>query len=232
MLLSFDQIVQWTGFALTVMVFLYLFLGDNALFRIVSYTFVGVAAGYVAVTILFNVLIPRLIDPLLRGQLFVLVPLVLGALLLFKLSPRLSFLGTWSMAVLVGVGAAVAVGGAIFGTIFGQVSGTLSIFPRLAQLGAAMQQGVLTDWVAQLLEGLFVLVGTISTLAYFHFGAPNRPNQPVERARGIEFLARIGQVFIGITLGATFAGVYVAAISAFVERLSTMINVLATNLRF
>jgi hypothetical protein len=224
MLLSFDQIVQWTGFALTVMVFLYLFIGDNALFRVVSYTFVGVAAGYVAVVIVFQVLIPRLIDPLLRGQLLVLVPLLLGALLLFKLSPRLSFLGTWSMAALVGVGAAVAVGGAVFGTLFGQVGGTLSIFPRLNQLG----QVPLDAWGAQLFEGLFMLVGAVTTLAYFQFGAANRPNQPVRRARGVEILATIGQVFIGITLGATFAGVYVAAISAFVERVSAMINVLAS----
>lgn len=232
MLLNFDQIVQWTGFALTVMVLLYLFIGDNALFRIVSYTFVGVASGYVAVVIFFHVLIPRLIDPLLRGQLFALIPLLLGVLLLFKLSPHLAFLGTWSMAVLVGVGAAVAVGGAIFGTLFGQVSGTLSIFPQLGQLGPAMQQGAAGDWLARLFEGLFVLVGTVSTLAYFQFGAANRPNQPARRARGIEILATIGQVFIGITLGATFAGVYVAAISAFVERLSTLINVLASSLSF
>ena len=226
--LSFEQIVQWTGLALTIMVFLYLFIGDNALFRIVTYTFIGVASGYVAVIILFQVLVPRLIDPLLGGQLFVLIPLLLGALLLFKLSPRLSFLGTWSMAVLVGVGAAVAVGGAIFGTLFGQVGGTIGIFPRLGDLGAAMQQGLLADWVAQLMEGFFVLIGAICTLAFFHFGAPNRPNQPVRRTRFVEILGLIGQVFIGITLGATFAGVYIASISAFIERLSSMINVLAS----
>jgi hypothetical protein len=226
MLLSFDQIVQWTSFALTVMVFLYLFIGDNALFRVVSYTFIGVAAGYVAVVILFNVLIPRLIVPLLNGQLLVLVPLLLGALLLFKLSPRLSYLGTWSMAVLVGVGAAVAVGGAIFGTLFGQVSGTMNLFPSVGQLGETPWD----MWTAQLLEGLFMLVGTVSTLAYFQFGAVNRPNQPVRRARAVEILATVGQVFIGITLGATFAGVYVASIAAFVERVSSMINVIASSM--
>jgi hypothetical protein len=224
MLLNFEQIVQWTGFALTAMVLLYLLFGDNALFRIVSYSFVGVAAGYVAVVIIFQVLIPRLVEPLLRGELLVLVPLILGILLLFKLSPRLSFLGTWSMAVLVGVGAAVAVGGAVFGTLFGQINGTIGLLPRLNQLG----QLALSDWVSQFFEGVFVLVGTVSTLAYFQFGAVNRTNQPVRRSRIVEILAVIGQIFIGITLGATFAGVYVAAISAFVERLSAMINVLAS----
>lgn len=223
MLVSFDQIVQWTGFALTVMVFLYLFLGDNALFRVVAYTFVGVAAGYVAVVILFQVIIPRLIVPLLSGQLMVLVPLLLGLLLLFKLSPRLSFIGTWSMAVLVGVGAAVAVGGAIFGTLFGQVTGTINLFPKLADLG----QVSLDAWSGQLIEGLFMLVGTVTTLAYFQFGAANRPNQPVQRSRLVESLSTIGQVFIGITLGATFAGVYVASLAAFIERISAMINVIA-----
>lgn len=112
---------------LTILVLVYLFAGSNPLFKAVSYSFVGVAAGYVLALVLFQVLMPRLVTPLMRGDfLAVLAPLVLGLLLLFKLSPRLSFIGSLSMAVMVGVGAAVAIGGAIFGTLFGQVGGTFA----------------------------------------------------------------------------------------------------------
>lgn len=120
------------GLFLTLMVLLYLIIGDNALFRIVTYAFIGVASGYVAVLVIFQVLVPRLLNLLTSGDLLSLalrlVPFVLGILLLFKLFPRLTAVGTLPMAVLVGVGAAVAIGGALFGTLFGQIRGTIGLF--------------------------------------------------------------------------------------------------------
>jgi hypothetical protein len=43
----------------------------------------------------------------------------------------------------------------------------------------------------------------------------------------VESLARIGQVFIGITLGALFAGVYASALTALMERIGFLFNVIA-----
>jgi hypothetical protein len=40
----------------------------------------------------------------------------------------------------------------------------------------------------------------------------------------IEALAWGGRVFIGIALGAVFAGVYAAALTALIERISSLIN--------
>lgn len=223
-------ILLLAGLFLTLMILLYVFIGDNALFRLVTYVFVGVAAGYVAVTVIFQVLLPRLMGLLGTGDLAVmglgLVPFVLGLLLLLRLLPGLSRLGTVPMAVLVGVGAAVAVGGAIFGTIFGQVGGTISLF-NLRQS---------EDPLTRLVEGVFVLIGTISTLAYFQFGARSRPAEAepevtARRSLSLEFLAKVGQVFIGITLGAMFAGVYTAAISALVERIGFSFDTIVTLLR-
>jgi hypothetical protein len=173
----------------------------------------------------------RTADPLLIG--LGTVPFVLGLMLLFKLSQRLSAVGTLPLAALVGIGAAVAVGGAVFGTIFGQVSGTINLFN--------LQEG----GYARLLEAVFVLLGTISTLAYFQFSTRRRtavsaeplpadpaaeagPTAPVRRASALEALAKLGQVFIGITLGAVFAGVYTAAITALIERLGFVIDTVTT----
>src|SRR5512146_498240 len=120
------------GLLLTLVILLYLFFGDNALFRLVTYIFVGVVAGYVTVLVLFNVLLPRLGNLLFSGNLVFMavagVLILLGILLLFKLSPRLSRLGSLPMAILVGVGAAVAIGGAVLGTLFGQIGGTIQLF--------------------------------------------------------------------------------------------------------
>ena len=40
----------------------------------------------------------------------------------------------------------------------------------------------------------------------------------------IEVLAWGGRIFIGIALGAVFAGVYAAALTALIERISSLIN--------
>ena len=216
------QDLIWTlaAFILTLLVFSYLF-GDNLLFRIATYIFVGVSAGYVAVTVIYQVLLPRLILPLLQGtfieRVLVLVPLVMAALLLTKISPRLAPLGKLPMAYLVGVGAAVAIGGAVFGTLLGQIGGAARPFDLAAPGGG----------VGRLVEGVIVLIGTVGTLAYFQFTASSRTAQPARRSPIIENLSLVGQVFIGVTLGAVFAGVYSAALTALMDRIQFILTVIA-----
>jgi len=211
------------GLLLTLAILLYLFIGDNALFRLVTYIFIGVVSGYITVLVLFNVLLPRLGSLLFSGDpVFMAVAgilILLGILLLFKLSPRLSRFGSLPMAILVGVGGAVTIGGAVCGTLSGQIGGTIELFN--------MRQGEGGNPLA----GIYVLVGAVSTLAYFQFSTRSRSVTPVTeeeatapRATALEVLAKIGQIFIGITLGAMFAGVYTAAITAMVERLGFIIE--------
>jgi len=214
----------WTliAFFLTILVLSYV-LGDNALFRFVMMVFVGISAGYAAVLIYYQVLLPRLISPLLTlptaEKTVYIVPAVLGILLLFKLSPRLSVLGNPSMALLTGVGAAIAIGGAVTGTLFGQISGAISPFDL-----AGVQGG---NWLSQLVGGIVLLGGTICSLAYFHFGARKKEGENTgSQPALIHILGRIGQVFIAITLGALFAGVLSAALAALIERLAFLINVI------
>ncbi len=206
----------WTAvaFILTLLTLSYL-LGDNPLFRLAAYLFVGVSAGYVAVILLFEVIVPRLISPLIFGspaeKLLTIVPAVLSILLLFKLSPRLTTLGNPSMAFLVGSGAAVIISGAVSGTLFGQVRGAIQPF-ALSQNGSGLQAG------SQLLGGLILLIGTVSTLIYFQFSARRKANQQTSRPAAIQIAAFGGQIFIAITLGALYAGILAAALTALIER--------------
>lgn len=203
------------GFFLTLMVFSYIF-GDNGLFRAAIYIFIGVASGYAAVVAWYNVIWPQLILPAAFGsqseRLFAAFPLLLSALLLFKASPRLSALGNPAIAYLLGVGAATAIGGAILGTVFPQTLASMSLFEQenLAQGG---------NYVYQLAKGGLILVGTLATLAYFHFGARQYPNQPAHRPKWLEWTGWVGQAFIAMTFGAIFAGVYSAALTALIERI-------------
>ncbi len=212
--------IIWTlvAFFLTVFVLSYA-LGDNPLFRLATYLFVGVTAGYVAVLIIYQVLLAKLVTPILTApleqKLITAVPLLLGFLLIFKLSSKLAPLGNVSMAFLVGVGAAVAIGGAVTGTLFGQIAGAISPF------------GISPDTkgvFSQLAGGVFLLIGSATSLAYFSFGATRQQNQIGDRPKAVETLSKIGQVFIAITLGALFAGVLAAALTALIERLDFIIK--------
>lgn len=213
------------SFLFTILILSYL-IGDNPLFRIAVYLFVGITAGYVASVVLWQVLIPRLVTPflptLLAGstaeKIILLVPMFGAVFILMKISPRLSKIASIAMAFLVGAGAAVIIAGALLGTIIPQVSATINFFD--AELAAARN----IETTEVLGNGAIILVGVVTSLAYFHFGATPQANGTTRRFVLIEFLALIGRVFIGITLGVVFAGVYAAALTAFIERISSLIN--------
>ena len=205
--MSLDVIAGIIAFLVTVMILSYL-IGDNPLFRIAVYIFVGVSAGYVAAVSYRQVLWPDLVQPLLFGtaaqRAILAVPLLLSGMLLMKASPPLARLGMPAMAFLVGAGAAVAAGGAVNGTIFPQVNATIAAFD--------IQK-------FNLIDSLLILAGLITTLVYFHFGARTRADGSVRRFGFIELTAYLGSIFLAITLGVLFAGVYTAALTALIERL-------------
>lgn len=211
-MVSIEAISAFIGLILTLMVFSYL-IGDNPLFRAAVYLFIGVASGYAAAVIVEDVLLAKfqslpLNDP---AQLLIgLIPFFLAATLLAKLSPRLSWMGNFAMAVLVGVGAATALGGALAGTLIPQARASMEALDSPSLFG--------------LVEGGVVLTGTVLTLTYFHFGAKRAADGSVKRDSILEALAWLGRIVIAVTFGVLFAGVYMAALTAMIERLSSMFN--------
>jgi hypothetical protein len=216
-----DLIWMVVSFVLTICVFSYLF-GDNPLFRFVTGLLIGVSAGYLAIVIIYQVVLARLVVPIMQGSFLALVPLFLSGLLLTKLSPKLSKLGNLPMAYLVGVGAAVAIGGALLGTLFSQVKGAINTFTPVTSAVSADQKWML------ILEGGFTFLGTIASLVYFNFTAKKKENEAPKRSFAVKIFASIGQFFIAVTLGAVFAGVMTAAITALIERSDFIITVVRT----
>ena len=218
--MSLDLISALVGLILTLMIFSYL-VGDSPLFRIAVYIFIGVASGYAATVVWHQVLVPKLFAPLQTGNpnqlLLIVIPLILSLSLLAKLIPRISWMGNIAMAVLVGVGAAAALGGALLGTLIPQARAAMAAFDfRSAASGA--------DALLGLVEGVVMLAGTTFTLASFHFSASRAPDGTAKRNRILEIIAWVGRIFISITLGALFAGVYMSALTALIERMSSIIN--------
>ncbi len=207
-----DLVGSILAFIFTLVIFSYI-IKDNFLFRLAVHLFIGAASGYAVVVAWYNVIWPQLLLPLFSGsraeRIVTVVPLVLAGLLLFKISPRLSQVGNLPVAYLVGAGMGTAVGGVVIGTLFPQITASINLFD-LRSSGSSL---------APLGMGLVILLGTLTSLIYFHFGVSSSQNQQPQRREWIDSLGWVGQIFIAITLGFLFAGVYSAALTALIERI-------------
>jgi glucan phosphoethanolaminetransferase (alkaline phosphatase superfamily) len=212
------------GFLLTIMVLSYI-IGDNILFRLAIHIFIGVATGYAAVIILYNVVWYQVLVPVIQiftssaidglgSYIIRVVPaVILGIWMLTKLSPRVSRWGTPVLAFLTGVGAATVVAGAVWGTIFPQVGATINLLDRQS----ALAEG--TNLVGWFINGMIILVGIVATLIYFQFGIRRQEEgTPTQRPIILDYMSTLGQGFIVVTMGVLFTGVYLAALSALVDR--------------
>ena len=219
--MSADSIWMTTAFILSLGVIASYLIGEKyPPFKVISYLFIGIAAGYAVTVAIFQVIYPRLIIPLMYpsfgySRLTSIAAIILAILLLFKVSPRLSKIGNIATGIIVGATAGVIIGGAVLGTVFSQAKAAVSLFNP--ELGTRPGEFV---------DALFMLIGTVSTLVYFQFGGIRRPGKPVDRPKATKLLAGLGKFFIAITLGALFAGVISAAMSVLAERLGFLVQVI------
>ncbi len=189
-------------------------IGDNPLYRLALHIFVGVLTGYSFGVVVREVLLRMAFPKLMSNPAAVVVPLVLGILLLFKGFPKQAFVGNFSMAQLIGVGAAVALGGALLGTLAPQVEAT----------GRALSPASLTSLRFGLLDGLMIVVGTVCTLLAFTFTQPGRDADGFTWRSIIDGAAWIGRVFLVVAFGVAFAGALTASLSIFVGRMEHFID--------
>lgn len=216
-----DLIWMLVSFVLTILVFSYI-LGDNPVFRVVLAILVGTTTGYLTVVLLTQVILQKLVQPILSGNFFLTaVPLILSLLLIMKLFPRFSRVGNIPMALLVGSVAAVVIGGAILGTLITQVSASITRFSSWNEIASG-------NGLINFLEGGLILFGTIASLLYFQFTRRTKKDGSVGEPLWVNWIRTAGKFFIIITLGAMFAGVFSASITALVQRLEFLWNSIQT----
>ena len=180
---------------------------DTWLYRLALHILVGVSAAYAAVIATQQVILPIYeqiqTNPSDPATVLWLIPIFLAALLLLKiLLPAAGGLGNSAVALLVGVGAAVALVGAIRGTLIPQVTAV----------------DVQDPW-----RGLAVGVLTICTLLTFQFTQPQDAQTHVVRRlwrRSTKGLRTIGQVVLMITFGTLFASVLNTSLVLLIERIN------------
>jgi hypothetical protein len=202
---------------------------DNPLYRVAAHLFVGLSAGYAVVLAWHTVIAPNLLRLTALGggdwlsaalpALVSLIGTVGGVLLLLKTLRIGTRVGSLVVAGVLGVGAAVAVGGAITGTLLPQ---TAAAWVSLLPLDQAATG---PDLAALVVEGLFLVVGTLATLGFFWYGGRAGLGSPVQRSPLARPVAAVGQVFIAVTFGVMYAGALAASVAIFAERLDAIVRI-------
>jgi hypothetical protein len=210
--------VDWVGslavVILSVFMLSYLLADDNAFFRMGAHLLVGISGGFLLAVMVKSVLIDQfIVGRMATNTDFFLIAMVavFGLLLLTRLLPGAPVVGNIPMAYLVGVGAAVVIGGAIAGTLVPQV--LAATMPGLALGHLPDDPNLQGDWIWKLMEILGVLIATITTLAYFTFGARPRGGASPEAPRVMKPFMWVGRLVVTMTLGTLYAGALLSSLT-------------------
>lgn len=199
------------GLTLTLLVYSYLFIGDRFPYRLAIHILVGASTAYAAVVVVRQVVWPmyqtiRQSDNPTDAMYFLLP----GLLTLFLLLRRLrvvSWLGNTAVALLVGVGAAIALLGTLLGTLVPQLSATVPGPP---------------------IRGLLVAVLAVLVLLSFQFTTFRNNGTAVwEPGRWQQAIAVSGRAVLMITFGALFAAALNSSFVLLADRILFFMNELS-----
>ena len=202
----------WIAAFLTLCIYSFLYR-DNPFYRFAEHLFVGVSVGYGIVIIIHQGFIPfawRPVETIISGEaspmdFIKLIPIALGMLFFARLSPRHTWLIRYPIAILIGIGAGVAIPGALRMDIFAQTRGTLTPFSQLGTLG-----------VWEIFGAALMVIGVICTLTYFFFS--------VEHRGAVGGLSKIGIAFLMIGFGSAFGNTVMGRVALLIQRVDFLIE--------
>ncbi len=187
---------------LTIAILSFLY-GDNPVYKMAETLLVGVSMGYVLVITWTNTLMAVLFKPLfVESQFWLILPLIFGLFMFGRFHKSTSFLSRYSMAVLIGSGAGVAIPAMLGARTLRQMTATVE-----------MVQG---DSFFMIFSGLVVVVGLFTTLSYFYFSREH------EGIMGRS--ARVGTYFLMIFFGTTFGYTVMSRVSTFIGRMDFLLS--------
>lgn len=217
----------WVAALLTLFVFSFLYK-DNPLYKFAEHLFVGVSAGYYIVLNFWTVVMPNLVDPLVRAftgvdpvthakvvqvggpfagslgdyRAWFLIPGVLGVLLFVRLIGRGEWLSRWPLAVIIGVYAGLKTTGFAQGDLVAQVQASL--------------QPLWTGDLWTSFNAIVFTVGLVTSLLFFFYSR--------EHKGALGVAARTGIVFLMVSFGAGYGYTVMSRLSLLIGRFQFLIE--------
>jgi len=176
-----DVVGLWIGWLLMLMIYSLPLYKENVTYRFAEYLYVGIA---LAITVITNfIYVVRVaINPLIGGNILMIVPLVLGCLMFTMLIPEYRWLSRYPIALLVGAGFGLGIRGTIGPNLQDAIISTIT----------PPTEGGALAWI----NFAYIAVGLICSIMYFLL--------TIEQTGVLKAPTRIGRLFIMIGLGAYF----------------------------
>ena len=225
----------WIAGFFTLAIFSFLYR-DNPFYKFAESVVVGVSAAYWMVVGFWDTIIPNLVQRLLPAfskayftpgiplpegwgeywpNLFYLIPLVLGIMLICRLLPKVGWISLWPLAFIVGTTAGLRMVGYIEGDLLSQIKATVvPLYVDGSDTSTLFMHVWTTIWgsVAQVL----LVVGVLCCLVYFFFS--------LEHKGAVGGAARVGIWYLMITFGAAFGFTVMGRIALLAARLEFLFD--------
>lgn len=176
-------------FSAIILIIWTIFYRENPLYKAISSMSVGLMLAF-WLKGGFDTLLKDVVKPSLIGlELPRLAVLILGLLMFLRFYPKLAYVSKWPIAILAGVGTAIASRGAVSAMILSQI-----------RVDSFVGTNILTG-----IENILIWVGTIATTVYFLFSR--------ERGKVLGTISKVGQVYMMLSFGVIFGmSVYGASV--------------------
>ncbi|MSR34035.1 MAG: hypothetical protein EXS12_04460 [Phycisphaerales bacterium] len=220
----------WLAAFFTLAIFSFLY-ADNPCYKIAESLVVGVSAAYWGVIGFWDTLVPKMFGALTPGlvkslvqpslvapemlqQISMVLALVLGVMMLWRLLPRGGWISAWPLAFIVGVTAGLKIVSHVESDLMAQAAATMK--PLVVSVTDASGATNMWDsWWASVANVLLV-VGVICCLAYFFFS--------VQHKGVVGGAARVGIWYLMITFGAAFGFTVMGRIALLAARLEFLFD--------
>lgn len=209
-----ELIGTWVAAGLTLFCFSFLYK-DNPFYKFAEHLYVGISAGYWTSLEYHNVFRPNLWDPLMEldfnllfsfpqigfaflwHSLILIIPFIFGILFFTRFTKKYAWLSRWSMALIIGIFAGIAIIG------YGTGDLILQIYANLLPLWNG-------NWLSSL-NNILLTIGVLTSLIYFFFSK--------EHKGALGFGAKIGIWFLMISFGASFGYTVMSRMSLLIGRI-------------
>ncbi len=219
-------IIIAAGLTLVMYSFLY---RDNAFFKVAENLYVGVALGYTMIMACWRqALRPDVYETLFyaptaaafwNAALHRAMPILLGILLITRLSRKYGWLSRYSYAIMVGWGAGVTIPLTVNSFLFQQLYASVAPFQDAVAPHAAMT-AFSGAWFMNIglpvLGAVVVMVGTVAVLFYFFFS--------IEHKGAGGAVSWLGILFLMVAFGASFGYTVMGRISLLIGRINFLLN--------
>ncbi len=202
----------WLAAGLTIFLFSFLYK-DNPFFKIAEHLYLGAGMGWLFQVSVTSVWVPKIWEPVSKGELLVIIPSLMGLLLLTQFIPKLSWLSRYGFTFMMGYGSGLAIPAGLSTDFMSQIAGTIKPFSLLATMSPMA-----------IFNALLVAGGAICVLFYFFFS--------VEHHGHLKKVSNVGIYFLMVYFGAAFGNTVMARFSLLYGRFDDLFTFSGANYFF